>query len=112
MTPRVGAPLKSDAPCGASSRRTSRRRWRRTAGYGSVRGVGQRSDDEPRNPQAQVDLQVKTMAASECDEEVRAAWRERAVGNRPQAARVRRRVRLERRTCAAARQGTQGEAGP
>ena len=45
--------------------------------------MGQRSDDEPRNPQAQVDLQVKTMAASECDEEVRAAWRERAVGNRP-----------------------------
>jgi hypothetical protein len=72
----------------------------------------QRRDDEPRNPQARVDLQAKTMAASECDEEVRAAWRERVAGNRPQAARVRGRVRLERRTCAAARQGTQGGAGP
>jgi hypothetical protein len=66
----------------------------------------QRRDDEPRNPQARVDLQAKTIAASECDEEVCAAWRERAAGIRPQAARVRGRVRLERRTCTAARQGT------
>jgi hypothetical protein len=57
-------------------------------------------------------LVSKDDGASECDEEVCAAWRERAAGIRPQAARVRGRVRLEHRTCTAARQGTQGGAGP
>ena len=36
--------------------------------------------NEPGRPQAGVDLQAKTVAASERDERARARWRERVVG--------------------------------
>ncbi len=60
-----GAPPRGDA--GAPPRAVGRAR----------RSGGQRGDDEPGDPPLRVDLQAKTVAASERDdEEARAAWRE------------------------------------
>ena len=48
-----------------------------------ARGSGGHLDDEPRRAQAGVDLQAKTVAASERDEEARARWRERVAALDP-----------------------------
>ena len=44
-----------------------------------ARGEGVGLDHEPGDPPARVDLQAKTVAASERDEEARARWRERVA---------------------------------
>ena len=112
MSPRLGATTEERRALWRQLEENQEATLKEHRGLWECAVLLQSRDDEPRNPQARVDLQAKAMAASECDEGVCAAWRERAAGIRPQAARVRGRVRLERRTCTAARQGTQGGTGP
>jgi hypothetical protein len=112
MSPRLGATTEERRALWRQLEENQEATLKEHRGLWECAVLLQSRDDEPRNPQARVDLQAKAMAASECDEVVCAAWRERAAGIRPQAARVRGRVRLERRTCTAARQGTQGGTGP
>jgi hypothetical protein len=52
-----------------------RQAWERERGVWRV-GL----NDEPDDPPLGVDLQTKTVAASERDEQARAAWRERVAG--------------------------------